>query len=154
MAALTADRDTPRRDGGEYALPVTAGAVCYAGGIAFFVDGAVRPAADDDDLTGRCVGIFTETVNNSDGDDGDVSVTVRPGVFRFGNAPLTVDKITDAMIGTYARVMDDQTVGIAADDSTHAGIIVAVDAAGVWVAMGATIPVQGGAGMYSLPPAT
>ena len=133
MAALTADRDTAKRDGITYGRQVAATAVCYAGGIA--VLNATGYSTPGTTATGLIAdGVYQETVDNSGGADGAVTVNVVKGVFRFNNS-AAADAIAIAQIGDTCYIVDDQTV--AKTDGTgsrsSAGTIVDVDASGVWV---------------------
>jgi hypothetical protein len=130
MAALTADRNTPRRDGVQFSRPVAATAHIYAGAIACLsATGYATPGTVATTL--KKPGIAQEEVDNSAGADGDLTVLVRHGVFRVANDGT----ITIADIGNSAYIVDDQTV--ADNDGTGtrslAGTIVDVDADGVWV---------------------
>lgn len=136
MTALSADRNTPERDGQEFAFDVAASVVCRAGGIAVLdASGNVKPAVAATGLV--CVGRFEDTVNNAAGAAAAVKAKVRGGVFQFGNS-ASGDAITKAEIGDTCYLVDDQTV--AKTDGTGArsaaGKIVDVDSAGVWVRMG------------------
>jgi len=130
MAALTADRDTPRRAGEDYSHPVAAGTLIYAGAIVMLnATGYAQPGATATGLTPA--GIAQAQVDNSGGADGDVNVPVRRGVFRLGNDG-TVARVD---IGGTAYVVDDQTVADNDGAGTRSalGTIVDVDADGVWV---------------------
>jgi hypothetical protein len=125
MTALTADRDTPRRDGVQYSDPVAAATVIYASGDAV-------PASTATGLIVR--GIAQEHVDNGAGAAGDLRVETRRGVFRLANS-AAADLITRAEIGDTAYIVDDQTVAKTDGTGTRsaAGVIRDVDAAGVWV---------------------
>lgn len=130
MTALTDDRDTPEKGDVVYSVPVAASTVLYAGSLVCRnADGYATPGATATTLTGA--GRAEETVDNSDGDDGDLSIRVRRGVFRFENE----SDVTIANVGTDAYAVDDQTVSASSDDSTRSvvGTIADVDDLGVWV---------------------
>lgn len=138
MSALTQGRNTPRRDGDRFVFPVAEGAVCFVGGIAIMEGGFCLPGYETDPAA-ETVGVFEETVDNSDGGDGDATVKVRRGVFRFANG-VGLDEISLNHVGKAAFVIDDQTVGLgvgASNGRTLAGKVVDVDAQGVWVEMDA-----------------
>src|SRR5690606_6644028 len=80
------------------------------------------------------VGRAEEQVDNSGGSAGDVSITVRPGIFRYKNSAST-DAITVAEIGDPCFVVDDETVAKTNGTGTRslAGFIHDVDDQGVWV---------------------
>jgi len=141
MAPLTADRDTHQIAGVEFVYPVSAGVKCYAGGIAVLNDGTCEPGTAATGLV--CVGRFEEYKDNSDGQDGDLTVKVRRGCFRFDNSS-NADAITLADVGNDAFIVDDTTVaktdghvGVGAAARSRAGRIENVDAQGVWVNLGA-----------------
>lgn len=134
MPALTANRDTPTRDGVTFSVPVAAAKKIYAGAlVALDASGNATPGAAATTLIG--LGRAESLVDNSAGSAGDVSVEVRKGVFRFGNS-ASGDLITRAEIGDNAYIVDDQTVAKTDGTGTRsvAGKIVDVDAGGVWVA--------------------
>jgi len=132
MVALTQDRDTQRRDGDIFNLPVGAGATIFAGAIVMLnaAGYAVAGAA----ATGQvCAGRAEEPAANSAGADGAVTVNVRSGVFKYAAADITI-----AHVGDTCFIVDDQTVSISDGVATRsaAGVVVGVEADGVWVRMG------------------
>lgn len=130
--ALTNDRNTPERDGTLRAFPVKAGAHIYAGALVVLDAGKARPAATALGLV--AVGRAESEVNNSAGQDGDETVTVKRGTFRFANS-AAADAITLAQVGSTCYIVDDETVAKTDGTGTRsaAGTVVDVDAAGVWV---------------------
>lgn len=136
MTALAADRNTVARDGVDYSYPVAASVTCYAGALAVLdASGDVKPAVTATGLVP--VGIFTEQVSNGV-TAAAVNATVRKGTFRLENSSST-DAITKAEIGDVCWLVDDQTVAKTCGDGTRspAGVVVDVDALGVWVAVNA-----------------
>lgn len=136
MTALSADRAVVRRSGETFSFPVAASVTCYQGGLAVLdSSGNVKPAVVATGLIPA--GIFTATVDNASGQAGDVTATVQPGTFRFGNS-AGGDEITKAEIGDTCYLVDDQTVAKTNGSSTRsaAGQIVDVDTSGVWVRVG------------------
>ncbi|MCR9218935.1 MAG: hypothetical protein NXI21_01795 [Alphaproteobacteria bacterium] len=135
MAALTTDRNTPRRDGETFHYPVAAATVCFAGGLAALAAGVAAPAATATGLV--ALGRFEARVDNSAGAAGDLKAEVRPGVFRWGNS-AGGDEIALSDVGALAYIVDDQTVAKTDGTGTRsaAGRIVDVDAQGVWVKTG------------------
>lgn len=139
MTALAADRDTKRRDGDIITLGVAASTLIYAGALVcknssgYATKGAVA-------TTLKAIGRAEERADNSAGSNGDITVTVRTGVFQFANS-ASGDLITIADIGNQCYVVDDQTVAKTNGTSTRsvAGRIVDVDANGVWVEMGPAV---------------
>ena len=137
--ALKADRNTRRRDAELVYMPMKAGAVAYAGGIAVADGGYAKPGVKAPVLTP--LGRFEEGVDNSAGVDGALMVLVRTqGAFLFDNAD-GADAVTAAMIGLPCYIEDDATV--AATDGGHArsaaGVVIALGDDGVWVDMGVRI---------------
>ncbi len=133
MSALTADRNTPRRDGLELSLGVAATTKIYGGSIVCRnASGYAVPGSTATTL--KALGIAQELVDNSAGAAGDKSIRVRKGTYRFGNSAST-DAITDADIGNDCYIVDDQTVAKTDGTSTRsvAGKVHDVDADGVWV---------------------
>ncbi|MFW5838256.1 MAG: hypothetical protein ACOCVM_09605 [Desulfovibrionaceae bacterium] len=133
MTALTKDRDTKERDGVLFVFPVAAASALHAGGMAALdASGNAVPASADAALT--VVGRVEEAVDNTAGAAGDQSVHVKRGVFCFANSSAG-DEITRADIGEDCYVVDDQTVAKTSDTNARpkAGVVMDVDAAGVWV---------------------
>jgi len=140
-AALAAARDTPERSGELVALVVKASNTIYAGALVA-VDtaaGTVVPAAD---AAARVVlGRADHTALAGE------TLAIRRGVFRWVNS----GEFTDAHIGQFAYVADDQSVTTAAlaTNDVIAGVIVDVDADGVWVDSYA-VPAQAAATLAAL----
>jgi len=133
--ALSADRDTPRRDGVQYEDGVAANAVIYAGALCVLnASGYLAPGSTATGLTAR--GVAQEAVDNTGGADGAKTCKVRAGVFRFKNE--ATDPVTIAEIGSDCYIVDDETVAKTDGTGTRsvAGKVVAVDSAGVWVRVG------------------
>jgi hypothetical protein len=134
--ALTADRNTPERDGVLAEYPVAASTRLYAGGMAALnASGYCVPASADAALV--VVGRAEEEVDNSSGSDGDLDALTKRGVFQFGNSSGS-DEITLADVGRPAYVVDDATLAKTSNSGVRpvAGEIVDVDAGGVWVKLG------------------
>jgi hypothetical protein len=130
--ALTADRDTVRKEGVFFERPVAADTIIYAGAmVALDADGNLVPVSADPDLKvdGRAEG----QVNNSGGAAGDKTCRVRRGCFRFDNS--ATDPITLAAVNDTAYAEDDETVALTDATSTlpAAGTIMDVDDLGVWI---------------------
>ena len=133
--ALVKDRDTARRAGDQVADPVAAGAKIYAGALVVLnAAGFAEPGSTAAGLTAR--GRADHAVDNSGGGDGDEHVSVRRGVFHFGNA--AADAVDRTHIGGTAYIVDDESVAATDGAATRsaAGEIVDVDADGVWVRIG------------------
>lgn len=131
--ALTSDRPTVRREPLDFVFPVEGTKKCITGGIAVInAAGYAEPATT---ATGKkAVGVFQETVDNTNGADGAVSVKVRRGCYRFDNSTAG-DAITLADVNDNCYLVDDHTVAKTNGSSTRsvAGKIVDVDSVGVWV---------------------
>jgi len=131
--ALSSDRDTPRRDGNRVTPGVGVGAKIYAGSLV--MKNAAGYAVPGSEAAG-CLGLgrANETVDNTAGQNGDLTVDVDKGVFRFKNS-ADADLITIADRGNDCFIVDDETVAKTSSngDRSVAGKVFDVDAAGVWV---------------------
>lgn len=131
--ALSADRNTPRRQGdvirGALAAStkVFAGALVMRNAAGYLLKGATATGSVG-------VGRAEEQVDNSAGSAGDQSINVRPGLFLFKNSGST-DAITIAQIGDVCFIVDDETVAKTDGGGTRspAGFVEDVDSQGVWV---------------------
>lgn len=134
MTVLTADRNTPERSGSEFTLPLSNDAVVFAGGMVQ-VDSSENVSAAGVAGGRRAVGVARESMDNTGGINGDLSVRVRRGVFRFANDAASI-ALGD--IGKECFVVDDQTVNLNDNVGARivAGRIVDVDDQGVWVDVG------------------
>src|SRR5262249_12871348 len=83
------------------------------------------------------IGRADKRADNSAGANGDINVKVRRGVFRWANSSAG-DQITQAEIGDFCYIVDDQTVAKTSNGGARsiAGIIEDVDAQGVWLQTG------------------
>lgn len=129
---LTADRNTPRREGDLENHPIKAATKIYAGALVCLdASGWAVPGATATTLI--AVGRAEAQVDNT-GANGDKSIEVRRGLFRFKNS-ASGDLIARAEIGDNCYVVDDETVAKTNGSSTRsvAGKIRDVDAQGVWV---------------------
>lgn len=132
----TQDRDTKMRDGVLFSRKMAATKKIFAGTLACLnATGYSTPGATATTLVAD--GRAEETVDNTNGADGDVSITIRKGVFCFANSTAG-DLITIAEIGDNCYIVDDQTVAKTNGTNTRsvAGKIEDVDSAGVWVRVG------------------
>ncbi|MDH4449199.1 MAG: hypothetical protein QE265_01235 [Rhodoferax sp.] len=136
MPALTADRDTPRRENllrnflVKGANRIFAGSLVCIDSTGFAVKGQVS-------TTLTCVGRADEMVDNTSGPDGAQRVTTMSGTFRYANSTAG-DLITLADVDAACFIVDDQTVAKTNGTNTRsqAGIIRDVDSGGVWVEVG------------------
>jgi len=109
MGALSTDRNTVRKQGDYAAYPVKGGVTVYAGSLVCIdANGYALPGADTAGY--RFVGVARHFVDNSTGQDGDVSIEVwKRGCFEFAATGMML-----ADVGGSVYVLDDQTVGLAA----------------------------------------
>ena len=133
MAALTKDRNTPKREGDYLSVPLAASTKVYAGGIAMLnSSGYAKPGTT---ATGETyIGRFNETVDNTSGANGALSVLVeRKKAFKFNNS--AADPIGQSGLLKTCYVVDDQTVAATNGTGTRsaAGIVIAIESDGVWV---------------------
>lgn len=131
--ALTADRNTPMKDGELISVPMAANAKVFAGGIAVAnATGYAAPGSLATTLT--YLGRFEEFVDNTGGADGAKSVMVRRGkAFKWKNSGA--DAVGQAGLGKACYIVDDETVAATNGTGTRsaAGIVVGIDSDGVWV---------------------
>lgn len=135
MTALTAERDTPRRNGDQAVGPVAAATKILAGSIVCAQTGAAYLTKGATATTLRGVGVADETADNTAGAAGAINVAYRrDGWFRFANSAAG-DQITLVDVGTDCYIVDDQTVAKTNGTGTRsvAGKVRDVDASGVWI---------------------
>lgn len=133
MTALSADRNTPRRERTTRMVPVAAATKLYGGGMsAINAAGNLVPVTASTTLKGA--GRTAKLVDNSTGAAGDQTGEQELGTFRWNNS-ASADLITRADIGSDAYGVDDQTVAKTNGGSTRSvvGKIADVDDLGVWV---------------------
>lgn len=132
---LTENRNTLEREGKYFSFPVLDEEIMYAGGLAAILKstGEAQMASDTADLV--VIGRVETYVDNTD--DGE-TVLVKSGVFKLENSES--HPVTAALIGAQCYVEDDQTVsGDAGSNGIVAGIVVQLDADGVWVDTSAAV---------------
>jgi len=130
IKASTAAIDTPQRAAKSVAFPVAGGATLYAGSlIALNSSGYAISAGDLASIT--VIGRAENTADNSAGSDGDITVTVKKGVFRFLNS--TDHPVSLANRGQICFVESNQAVATTGSNLAVAGRVVDVDSDGVWV---------------------
>ena len=135
MSAATAAIDTPERSGPVFNYPLAAATVIYQGTLVA-LDASGNAVAASDAAALRVVGRAEETVDNSDGSAGDLTINAKRGVFKYANSGTNAVDADDK--GKVCFVEDDNTV---AETSTHkckAGRVLDVESDGVWVDVGAT----------------
>lgn len=134
MTAITTERDTQRRAGGQAAYPVLAATKVLAGTlVALTAAGYAQGGAVATTL--KAVGVAEATADNTAGASGDIKVTVRrDGWHRFANSAAG-DLITIADISANCYIVDNQTVAKTDGTGTRsvAGKVRDVDALGVWI---------------------
>ena len=127
------ERNTARKDGKLISLLVAASTKIEAGKmVAVNATGYAVEASDTAGII--VVGVAEETIDNSAGSDGDLSVLVQRGqAFKMKNSGTTA--ITQAAVGSNVVVEDDETVTTAAGATNDitAGKCLGVESDGVWV---------------------
>lgn len=130
--SLTADRNTAMKDIKLVPVPMAAAKI-YAGSlVAANATGYATPGAASPALT--YLGRAEETLDNSAGNAGDKTILVRCGqAFKFGN--YASDLVTQAELGKPCYIYDDSQVAKTSGNGARspAGIVVGVEADGVWV---------------------
>lgn len=133
MVALTSERNTRTREGQMRYDAVAAAVKIFAGSIVMRnASGFLTKGATATGCFG--VGRAEETVDNTAGAAGAVSLTYRAGQFAFAN--LAGDAITQADVGKVCYIVDDQTVARTSATNTRspAGIVEGIEGTGaVWV---------------------
>lgn len=129
MTAITHDRDTPQREHLYFAYPARAGVVFYVGTMIALdsATGFTAPASGAE--TEIVVGVTLSRLDTTHEKDGDQSVRVRRGCFRFTNDPAGAYTLKD--VGKPALALDNATVS--KSGKAPAGIVRDVDANGVWI---------------------
>ena len=131
MAALAKDRNTPAREGVLINAPVKAGAKIYAGSLVVADGGYAKPAVKAENLI--ALGRAEAAADNSSGSNGDVTVKVRRGVFRWANTATAAGTVGATELGKDVYAVDDQTVDKRAAGASKAGKCLGVTSDGVWV---------------------
>jgi hypothetical protein len=132
MAALSTDRNTPMRDGESIVTGVAGTKKIYAGAlVALDATGYATPGATATTL--KTLGRAEAQADNTAGADGDITVEIRKGVFRFANHGT--DTVDSTHIGSDCYIVDDSTVASTDGTSTRsvAGKVFDIDSSGVWV---------------------
>ncbi|MXR36714.1 hypothetical protein [Craterilacuibacter sinensis] len=133
MTATTQDRNTPFKDGELIVAPVAASVKILAGTlVAANAAGFATPGATSTTLA--YLGMADANIDNSAGADGALTVPIRRGkALKWANDGG--DPVTQASLGRPCFIVDNQTVAKTNGTNTRsqAGIVVALDADGVWV---------------------
>lgn len=132
MAALTADRNTPKMSAEQLGVPMAAVKIFAGSLVAANASGFATPGATATTLT--YLGRAAETVDNTGGVAGAKLIRVdRKEAYKFAN--LGADMVTQADLGKSCYIVDDQTVAKTSGGATRslAGKVVGIDVDGVWV---------------------
>lgn len=131
MSAATTEYNSTERAGEVISIPVAAAKKLYAGTIiAEDASGNAVNASDTANL--KVLGRAQETIDNSGGSAGDLSIRVKRGCFYFANS--SGSPVTAAYKGKKVYIEDDHTVSISAGtNGIVAGRCIDIDAGGVWV---------------------
>lgn len=128
MTALSADRQTIRKDAVDFSYPCAASQTFYVGAIAMLnSSGNAQVAAAGEGLVPA--GIVQEALVSVGAADTGVYLKTKGGCFRLANG----DTITKAHIGDLAFAGDDATVYKDGTGRSALGVIIEVDSLGVWV---------------------
>lgn len=145
MTALARSITPNEIKGKLYRFPVAAGVKIFGGALIVLTStGYAKPAVTG--LTLRAVGIAepTNLVDNTAGDDGDLFVEVRSGIWGFKNS-ADADEITAAELGHTVYIVDDQTVAKTSATNTRspAGAVRMIEAGIVYVDVGMPSSIDG-----------
>lgn len=131
--SLNADRNTLEKEGISIPVPVAANVTIFAGALVVAnATGFAQPGAVATGLT--YLGRADQYINNAGDAAGAQTVLVKRGrAFYFNNS--ATDPVGQASQGKPCYVVDDQTVSATNGSNTQspAGIVIGVDAGGVWV---------------------
>ena len=118
-------------------IPVAEGQKILAGTIVCLGGGNAVSGFTSLDLIP--VGRANADADNTDGEDGDITVEVERGVFQWKNSTGD-DEITQQEVGRPCFIVDNQTVAKTSGDGTRsaAGRVFSVDSLGVYVEIGQT----------------
>lgn len=130
MAATTTDRNTPAKMiERQIVLPLKSSTDIPAGAIVCSDSNGLAVNGAD------TAGLITEgrASHAASYSAGDRYITVQRGVFEYGNN----GNILQAHVGTLATIVDNQTVGLAADTTNDigAGYIEEITSTGVFISM-------------------
>lgn len=135
MSAATQARNTPRRDAHRVGHPSNPGTALHAGTLIALLatNGNAVPAGTAG--SGDAVGVALRSVTGTAA--GETVECERGTGFRFDNS-AGADAIARADIGATAYIVDDQTVSKTDNNGARkrAGVVLDVDAAGVWIVVG------------------
>jgi len=132
MANITNERDTMSRAFQLLHFLLVATVIVYKGGLAgVFIagdnKGKVQAAGDTANM--KVVGMFNDSVDNSDDGKG---VNIKPGCYHLDNSEANA--LTEDHLFQPCYIEDDHTASSdQGDNAVVAGILVGIDADGVWV---------------------
>ena len=122
--------NTPERSGAVFNYPLAAETVIWQGTlVALDSSGNCVPASNTVGL--KVVGRAEETVDNSAGLAGALTINVKRGVFLYANSASAAVDANDK--GAPVYVEDDMTVTETASNSIVAGVCLDVTSEGVWI---------------------
>ena len=129
MAATTLDRNTRKRKIDRQIVLALKAATVIPVGVIVTVETPSAGALNGAQVAGHIV--MGMSCQRADASAGDTKIVVERGVFQWANN----GNITAAHVGLTAFLVDNQTVGLAADTNPDipVGQIQEVDADGVWV---------------------
>ena len=131
IPASTVSVDTAERPGKSKAYPLAAATLIPAG-VLVAINAAGNAVNASDAAAIKVVGLSQETKDNSAGAAGDLSITVKKGVFKFTNS--ADNAITAAMVGALAFVESNVAVANTSTNLIVAGRILEIDPdLDVWV---------------------
>jgi hypothetical protein len=134
MTALSADRETTRKEAGFKAYPVAATTTIYKGSLVCLnSSGYAIPAADTAGL--RFIGVASEKVVNASG-NGAANINVyTEGLFKF-----VATSISQAMVGDPMYAADDQTFDDTSTNLVQCGVLDEyVSATSGWINIGSAV---------------
>lgn len=127
--ALSHGRNTPEINGKFVILGVKAGTKIYEGSIVAIEDGFAVPAYKSSDLT--AAGRAEFMADNSEGEDGEILIHVKRGVFAYEND--TVNPVTSEDILKNCYAADDETVTSLSTGSCVVGKVISIKDGQVYV---------------------
>jgi len=133
--AQTGPTERRRRDQEFRDVGVAAAASIFQGALVALQGGYAVKGQEATDLT--AIGIAEVSVDNSAGQDGDKTIRVRKGCFRFASAGAG-DQLSAADIGADVYIVDDDTVGKTDGGAARsvAGKLFDFDGTFAWVLVG------------------
>jgi hypothetical protein len=135
MAALTAERDIPRKGAESTAVvplitvPLKTGIKVWKGGIVCIDNTTGYGVTGTTATTLIAIGIATKTVDNTAGSSGALSVDVIRGLFPFNNSGGDLVVQTDFALKVY--ITDDNTVNHTSTGKSVAGVFFGFDENGL-----------------------